>query len=60
MYFYTCPNCGAALDPGEKCDCMEIRETDTGISQERGKQDGERGLESQSYCGDDYRRRKAG
>lgn len=25
MSFYnTCPNCGANLDPGEKCDCLEI------------------------------------
>ena len=20
-YFYTCPNCGCNLDPGEKCGC---------------------------------------
>ena len=20
-YYTTCPNCGANLDPGEKCDC---------------------------------------
>lgn len=20
-YFYTCPACGAHLDPGERCDC---------------------------------------
>lgn len=20
-YFNTCPNCGAHLDPGERCDC---------------------------------------
>lgn len=20
-YYWTCPNCGAHLDPGEKCDC---------------------------------------
>ena len=20
-YYYTCPNCGANLDPGERCDC---------------------------------------
>ena len=20
-YFYTCENCGAALDPGERCEC---------------------------------------
>ena len=23
MYYRTCPNCGAALDPGERCDCHE-------------------------------------
>ena len=23
MYNYTCPICGANLDPGEKCDCQE-------------------------------------
>lgn len=22
-YFNTCPHCGAALDPGERCDCGE-------------------------------------
>lgn len=22
-YFYTCPSCGANLDPGEKCSCKE-------------------------------------
>ena len=21
MYYNECPNCGATLDPGEKCDC---------------------------------------
>lgn len=21
MMYWTCPNCGANLDPGEKCDC---------------------------------------
>ena len=26
MSFYkTCPNCGANLDPGERCDCLEIQ-----------------------------------
>lgn len=25
-YYYTCPDCGANLDPGEKCDCREIHE----------------------------------
>lgn len=23
MHGYQCPFCGAFLDPGEKCDCME-------------------------------------
>lgn len=23
MYYRTCPICGAALDPGELCDCRE-------------------------------------
>ena len=22
-YYNECPNCGASLDPGEKCDCQE-------------------------------------
>lgn len=22
MYYKTCPRCGAHLDPGEQCDCM--------------------------------------
>lgn len=28
MAFYRCcENCGAALDPGERCDCQEKEET---------------------------------
>lgn len=23
MYYQTCPDCGAYLDPGEVCDCKE-------------------------------------
>ena len=23
MYFLVCKNCGANLEPGEKCDCMD-------------------------------------
>lgn len=23
MYYKTCPECGAHLDPGEKCDCLK-------------------------------------
>ena len=22
-YYWTCPYCGAHLDPGEKCDCTD-------------------------------------
>ena len=24
-YYKTCPECGATLDPGEKCDCREMQ-----------------------------------
>lgn len=24
MYYTECPECGATLDPGEKCDCKEV------------------------------------
>lgn len=24
-YYYTCPECGANLDPGEECDCETIQ-----------------------------------
>ena len=26
MYYTECPECGATLDPGEKCDCKEVKE----------------------------------
>jgi hypothetical protein len=25
-YYNTCPECGALLDPGEKCDCYKLSE----------------------------------
>ena len=28
MYGYTCPDCGANLDPGEKCDCRKEEKKD--------------------------------
>ena len=28
MYGYTCPRCGANLDPGETCDCSQNNQTD--------------------------------
>lgn len=27
-YYHTCPDCGAALDPGERCDCREGTENE--------------------------------
>ena len=24
-YYHTCPLCGAALDPGERCDCRRMQ-----------------------------------
>lgn len=29
-YFHLCPYCGAALDPGERCDCRDPPKTDPG------------------------------
>ena len=25
MYYRTCPDCGAHLDPGERCDCRDAK-----------------------------------
>ncbi len=25
-YYKTCPNCGARLDPGERCDCNKEKQ----------------------------------
>jgi hypothetical protein len=27
-YYHTCPDCGANLDPGEKCDCQNNQTND--------------------------------
>lgn len=32
-YFNTCLHCGAHLDPGERCDCMERVDNDSLIQQ---------------------------
>lgn len=29
MYFNECKYCGATLDPGEKCDCQTVQDTET-------------------------------
>lgn len=26
-YYWTCPYCGANLDPGESCDCQKEKDT---------------------------------
>lgn len=31
-YYRTCPNCGANLDPGERCDCQDKKETAPGAT----------------------------
>lgn len=33
MSYYSCPDCGASLDPGEKCDC---KRGDSGAEIQRG------------------------
>ena len=27
MYYWTCPDCGANLDPGERCDCKDTKKS---------------------------------
>ena len=34
-FFKTCPICGAALDPGERCDCKEGAKKEAATSQAR-------------------------
>lgn len=33
-FFYTCPDCGANLDPGEKCDCQDNDDKTTNLLKE--------------------------
>ena len=35
-YFRICTMCGAALDPGEKCDCQDKEEAALGVSSTQG------------------------
>lgn len=38
MKYRTCPHCGAALDPGERCDCEEdSHDGRMGIAAESGR-----------------------
>ena len=36
-YFRTCPHCGAALDPGETCDCAKEKAANGAANTESGK-----------------------
>ena len=29
MFYRECPYCGSNLDPGESCDCQEVRKSKT-------------------------------
>ncbi len=37
MQYWTCPECGANLDPGEKCDCEEQKNAPPCGNTEQGK-----------------------
>ena len=37
MFYKECPICGASLDPGEKCDCTEKKETCTAATEQASK-----------------------
>lgn len=32
-YYYTCPYCGANLDPGESCDCQKEPDTSSTVTE---------------------------
>ena len=37
-YYRTCPSCGAALDPGERCDCQSRTESEARKGKEKAAQ----------------------
>lgn len=40
MIYVTCPDCGAHLDPGERCDCDTVtHKADTNIDMEETQDD---------------------
>lgn len=40
-YYKLCPRCGAALDPGERCDCQDKETAPDATNIESGKVDHE-------------------
>lgn len=38
-YYRTCPLCGAALDPGERCDCQDKEEAAPVLEHRNGQAD---------------------
>ena len=40
MYYRICPLCGAALDPGERCDCTDEKTAADGADIDDGKRIG--------------------
>ena len=45
--FKECEKCGAALDPGETCDCMKQEQTGKGVAYEANKAAIQEALEEQ-------------
>ena len=35
MYYRVCPQCGAHLDPGERCDCQDKKREAAPLQRER-------------------------
>ena len=45
MSYRTCPDCGAALDPGERCDCWEQPKSQAPGKKRKKKSPGQTGAE---------------
>lgn len=59
-YYRICPDCGAALDPGEKCECQEEMEKKREFfSQHLKMEPGSRQLTFMLYSGEVHCERKS-
>lgn len=59
-YYRICPDCGAALDPGEKCECQEEKEKKREFfSQHLKMEPGSRQLTFMLYSGEVHCERKS-